>query len=92
MIRLLVSLKIMNEKRDEFLEVVNSLVGESRKEEGCVEYSCLETDLKNFFYIIELWKDEESLEKHNETEHFKKYVPMLDSFKESPMVMEKYTK
>jgi len=92
MIRLVVSIKVDDKKREEFLNVSKALVSESRKEAGCLEYFCIESDLTNFFYIIELWKDEESLAKHNETEHFKKYVPMLNSLKESEIIIEKYLK
>ncbi|MGL4653059.1 MAG: putative quinol monooxygenase [Cetobacterium sp.] len=92
MIRLVVSIKVASEKRDQFLEISKNLVQESRKEDGCIEYSCLESDLNNSFYIIELWRDEESLAKHNETEHFKKYVPVLGSCAENDIVIEKYIK
>lgn len=64
-------------------EIVRSellkLVSATRKEEGCLEYT-LHQDNDNplVFMFYENWKDESSLARHMNSEHFRNYVSVTD--------------
>jgi len=53
------------EQREKLKEILISLVHETRKEPGCVKYTVNQgTDNKNFFSVIEYYKDEAACEFH----------------------------
>lgn len=90
MIRLVVTAKLKEGTKNEFLKIVQELCKETRKEKGCIEYHCCSTDDPQLLYFIELWENEEALEKHITSPHFVKYVPLLDELKSEPSTFEKY--
>jgi len=54
------------------------LVENSRKEEGCIEYSLYEDKEKSsVLTFVEKWKDKTSIEKHESTEFFKEKIGKL---------------
>jgi quinol monooxygenase YgiN len=63
------------------------LVGPTRQESGCVEYS-LHQDIDNpaLFLFYETWENPESIEKHLNSEHFRAYVAALDGLLEEKIV------
>lgn len=69
--------------RDKFIKTAQELIKKSREEEWNISYSLFE-DIKNpnVLTFIEEWKDMEAIEFHNNTEHFKRIVPLLAEFKE----------
>lgn len=91
MIRLLVKNQIKPEFKLEYLKLVKNLVEETRKEKGCIEYYLNHNDEDNVVFFIELWEDEQSLEKHSNSEHIKKYAPLLAKMCEVKEEIEKYT-
>lgn len=60
------------------------LVAASAAEEGNITYT-LNQDLTNprMFAMIEIWKDQEAIEKHNASEHFTTIVPKLGEMAEN---------
>ncbi|MCJ8342687.1 MAG: antibiotic biosynthesis monooxygenase [Cetobacterium sp.] len=90
MIRLVVTIKLKEGKKDEYLKIVQEMYRETRKEKGCMEYHCCETENPELLYFIELWENEETLENHINSEHFKKFVPLLNQLKSQPSIFEKY--
>lgn len=91
MIRLLVKKYIKPEYKSEYLELVKKLVEETRKEKGCVEYYLNHNNEDNIAFFIELWEDNQALEEHKESKHFKKYVPLLEKMCETEKAkLEKY--
>ncbi len=92
MIRI-VSEQIINpDKREQFLKVFAELAEASRAEEGNIFYT-LNQDVKdeNHYGIIECWKDEDAIQFHFNTEHFKRLVPQMGecSAKEAPLAIYK---
>lgn len=77
MIRLLVKKYIKPECKSEYLELVKKLVEETRKEKGCIEYYLNHNNEDNVVFFIELWEDVQALENHKNSEHIKKYAPLL---------------
>lgn len=91
MIRLLVKKYIKPECKSEYLELVKKLVEETRKEKGCIEYYLNHNNEDNIAFFIELWEDDQALENHKESEHFKKYVLLLEKMCETEKAkVEKY--
>lgn len=74
-------------KKEEFLALAMKLVKESRKEEGCIEYS-LYQDIRNenVVSVIEKWKDQEAIDIHNNSKHFTTIVPQLGKLREGSEV------
>lgn len=71
--------------RHEFLETVRplyqELVEKTRQEKECISYH-LFTDQKDpgHFIFIEEWPDRGALDAHCQTEHFRRLVPLIDSY------------
>lgn len=58
----------------------SKLIEKTRKESGCISYH-LHHDLKSpgHFVFIEKWKNEEAIQLHVESSHFKELVPLIDA-------------
>lgn len=84
MIRLNVFMLVSEENRSKLLELTKELTANSVKEEGCIAYDVFESATRsNVLMICETWKDEESLTRHGNTEHFKRIVPQMHELSES---------
>ena len=68
---------------DAYLETVKDLVQASAAEEGNITYT-LNQDINNprAFAMIEIWKDQDAIDKHNASEHFQTIVPKLGGMAE----------
>ena len=76
----------VNYIKDEHIEAVKPLFREileaTNKEKGCIEYRLYEKEDEPGFYVfLEEWESMEDLRAHFATEHFKRIVPQLGSFK-----------
>ncbi len=69
---------VLEEKRELFLSLAKEIAKESRKEPGCIGYT-LQQDIQDplHFCLIEQWKKEEDIAKHNQTPHFQEIVPKM---------------
>lgn len=84
MLKIVLKATYDEDKIDEAIELYSKLIDESRKEEGCLEYKLFQdVNDKTVLTIIEEWKDQESIDKHSNSEHYKKYVPAINSFRKS---------
>lgn len=69
-------------KTNEAIKLYEELVKESRKEEGCIEYNLYQDkNDKSILTVFEKWENEEALEKHKNSEHFKRLVPLISSLR-----------
>lgn len=58
---------VKNDKREDFLADIVPLIASTRLEEGCLLYDLYESvEKKNQFVMIEHWKNQESIDKHNQ--------------------------
>lgn len=76
--------KYIDEKNlEDFMILANEMIELTRKEDGCIEYVLFqdEKDPRHFSYI-ETWDSREQLEKHFNSEHFKRLVPQLGELSE----------
>lgn len=67
------------EYKDELMKAFEKVVEGTRKEAGNVSYD-LYVDTSNplKFTIVEVWKSQDAINIHNETEHFKEFVKAVD--------------
>ena len=78
LIRMNCPLEVKNGKEEEVLKDAVELVNKSLKDEGVVDYDILKSCTRNNqFLIFETWKNQDCLNKHMNSEHFKKLVPKI---------------
>lgn len=76
---------------EEAVKLIKEMVELTRQEEGCISYQFYQ-DAKNpeFYAMIECWESEEILEKHMQTEHFKRIIPQMAAMTAEPPRLEVY--
>ena len=64
------------ERKDEVVALCKSMIAPSRAEAGCIHYS-FHQDLneQNRFFFYEEWKDQTSIDVHNNSKHFLEFQP-----------------
>jgi quinol monooxygenase YgiN len=63
------------DKRDELIQLAIGMFEPSRSESGCITYNFYEDAANpNHFLFFEEWKTQEDIDKHFQTEHFKKFM------------------
>ena len=90
MIVLLAKSKLLEGKQQDFIAVAEKLVKATREEPGCIYYDLVQdaSDDKVFCFV-EKYLDEAAVEAHETSEHFQKYVPMMNAFREAPSEVTK---
>jgi len=92
MIRVIVRFPIAPGKLQAFLDATKELIEETRKEDGCIDYSLAQSPGdENSLVLIEHWRDQASLDAHCKTPHFTAAVPRLGDFCSCPPVPEIYS-
>ncbi|ENW93744.1 putative quinol monooxygenase [Acinetobacter sp. NIPH 298] len=85
MITLNVFFNVNSEKRAEFLNVLNNMVVESNKEQGCLIYKLWQdTNAVDSYVLIELWENKEVLSKHQQTPHWIAFNDVVNSYLTEP--------
>ncbi len=78
MIRLNVFVEVSEQNRPQFVALTKELVELSLAESGCVAYDLFQSETRPCVLMIcETWLDEQALESHNQTEHYKRLVPQM---------------
>ena len=76
MITIVAKKTIKQGKLEEYKTLVEKLIDESRKEEGCISYNLFEDiNNPNILTFIEEWRSEEEIKLHNNSEHYTSIVP-----------------
>lgn len=81
-------LKVKEENRDEYLELMRKLVESSSQELGNTFYHHYE-DVKerNTFVVVENYKDEEAVQAHNHSDHFRAFSENVGKYiSEEPVI------
>lgn len=70
-LKIIATITVKTEFKNEVLEMLHSVTDASRKEEGNISY-VLHEDINNNakVIILEEWKSQEAIDFHNQTEHF----------------------
>lgn len=75
MVSFVVRLKFNSEDRAEMAEAARLLASESRREPGCVSFIPHQAqDDPDTLVIYEQYRDEQAMNAHRDSAHFKKYV------------------
>ncbi|WP_259457892.1 putative quinol monooxygenase [Salipaludibacillus neizhouensis] len=83
---------VKKEARSDFLRLTEDLVKNSQAEEGNISYKLYEdTEKSNVFVMVEEWKDEDAVEFHFETAHFKAFGEASQGKLEEAPEVVKYT-
>lgn len=78
-----------DERRKPLVELATELVELSLHDKGCISYDLFGSlTVDNHLMICETWEDQESLDAHMASEHFKRIVPRLHEL--STMTLEKF--
>lgn len=80
MVRLNVSVIIPDSSRAaEIIAAATELVELSLHDEGCIDYDLYRsTTNDDRLMIVETWRDAAALDRHQQTEHFRRIVPQLE--------------
>jgi len=77
--------QVKADQENEFLKEVQSLVEASRAEEGNISYDLLKDSEKAGSYtMVELWKDMDAVQAHNQAEHFTTFMTKAPQFMAAP--------
>lgn len=78
MIAIVAKFMVQEGQEEKFLTLVNKLSTASNKESGCIEYILHKNvEKENTYCILEKWKDQAAIDKHNESKHFTDIVPQV---------------
>lgn len=82
---------IKQDKINEYKSLIFKLIEETRKEEGNISY-VLHEDIENkgHFLLIEKWKDQEALDFHFNSEHFKTLVEEISRLHTADSIVNSY--
>lgn len=87
MIKVVAKSVVKEDKIDEYKNNVDELIEKTRNEEKNISYELYQDlDNPNVLTFIEEWEDKAGLDKHMESDHFKKIVPKLDELREKGKV------
>lgn len=90
-LRVIARVKARPGKVDELLSILGSLVEPTRKEPGCISYNLFQNNQDpTDFALIEEWKNNEALESHLATKHFKDALVKLPSLVAAEPDIQRY--
>ncbi|HEM8291611.1 putative quinol monooxygenase [Providencia vermicola] len=71
---------IAKDNEVEFVKLATkSLVEPSNRDEGCLQYELHQDNANpNTFIFFEIWKDQQSLDKHNATQHLQDVIKRIE--------------
>lgn len=84
MIKIIANNYIKSDKVEEFINLAKGLVENTRtKDAGCIRYDLLQ-DIKNpqILTMVEEWEDQDSLNSHMNSSHFKEVMSATADFTE----------
>jgi quinol monooxygenase YgiN len=81
--------KVNKEKEEEFLEEIYRLIDASREESGNISYDLMkDTEKTNEYMMVEVWKDQEAVQNHNESEHFISFMKKAPQYLAAPAAVD----
>lgn len=86
-------IKVDENKREDYLQLMADLVEHSRQEKGNLFYHHYEdVSEANTFVVVENYKDKNAVEEHNQSEHFQTFSQNISKFiTEEPKIDESRT-
>src|SRR5512134_381269 len=89
MLAMWVKARIKPELRQKFLKAIEvDALGSERDEAGCLRFNVLQdAQDDNVYYFYEVYRDQQALDAHRETPHFKAWLAVRDSLRSEPEVV-----
>ena len=85
--------KIKAGQTEAFVEYMREMIALTKKEDGCIAYDLYEAaDGSGAVVLMEIWESKEALDRHIQTDHFKKFVPGGDIYKDGPPSMKVFNR
>lgn len=92
MIILNVFFDVKQDEEDKFVTLLNGMVIESNKEEGCSLYQLFKNDHeKNSYMLVEHWGTQEQLDAHAKSPHWKHFDKTVNDYLYSSYEEHHYT-
>ena len=92
MIHIIVRVQPKPDKIEEFLELALFDARNSRKEPGCLRFDVLrEKDNPARFAFYEVYKDEDAVKAHQQTEHYARWRREIEALQAVPRSADKFT-
>ncbi len=92
MIHIIVRIQPKPDKVEEFLELALHDARNSRKEPGCLRFDVLrEKDNPARFAFYEVYKDEDAVKAHQQTEHYARWRREIEALQAVPRSADKFT-
>ena len=92
-VRVVAKNQVKPEKIQEFMDLCKTLIEASLKDEGCIDYGLYgELEKSGILTFLEEWKDENSLNEHLNSRHFKETFPLLSECVEKETEVNIYRK
>jgi len=87
MIKIVARTIVKEGMEEQYMAMAEELVRCSAAEEGNITYT-LNQDIRNprSFAMIEIWKDQEAIDRHNVSKHFTTIVPKLNEIAEEKAI------
>ena len=86
MIKVIAKMTIKEGMAGELMSSIQELVAETRKETGCIVYQLFQdTNNQKVFTFVEEWVNQEALDKHLNSKHFKDASSKLTGILEKDM-------
>lgn len=83
--------EIMPGKEQEFVELANTLIEATRKEEGNLSYNLYQnSQLQSSFLFYEEYKDQRAIDAHASSKHFKTFAASIQSLLASELIIETF--
>jgi Uncharacterized conserved protein len=93
MVKLVVKNLVEEDKFEEYTKLFKELAEETRKEDGCIKYELYQDEKDStILTMIEEWESKEVLDKHMNSEHFTRIVPMLGKLRTKLLDRNLYNK
>lgn len=83
MIKVVAKSNVKQDKIEEFSRLAKESAEITVNEEGCIKYEMYQDENdETILTMIEEWESRDSLNKHMNSEHFKRIVPMMEELRE----------
>lgn len=93
MITIVAKSVIKNGMKENFRQLAKELMIKSLEEEGCISYNLFEDmENENILVFIEEWKNQNAIQLHNESKHFKDIIPRLAKLRKGNPEIKHYRK
>lgn len=81
--------KINENSREDYLKMMDELVSASQQEKGNLFYHHYEdVSERNSFVVVENYKDQQAVEEHNHSEHFKAFSENIGKYVKAEPTIE----